>query len=698
VTVENLPLSPQPSDPDHAVHHGIIHKHVQVPTSAAVRYVTVDGNNANSGLSWGDSLADLNAAVDDLPAGGGTIYLGAGVYNGRWYIDKDDVTVIGAGRGTDGTVLRLPDGVDVPAQTLTISGDRAVVRNVRIDGNRANNADESDGYSDGIGVYADYTLVADCWITGARSHGYIVWGDPTGAHSNGTSRTVGRRLGNRLIGCVVEQTGNATNPRAAVDFATLNTNNPKPEGWVVAGCTIYQDTNALTCLTTHTSARGLIHGNTFYGRQRTISLHTQSEDITVTDNQFYADGSHTFCIQLLNGTRRITIANNRFSGRNWDQTNTNRYREAVWVASSDVTDVTIQGNVHHDPTSFADTALVLLAAGGRVQVLGNTLLGSTHNSAYFVRVGSGTPTTEQVKVRHNRGVNVAGVLSGAGAVDEFDNFGAGSGTATDSLVPNPESEPDGRILVTESGELVYTDLPSGNGGTVSAKNSIEVDDGDLQLVGDVPSPAADRYYGTNGTGTLGFHPVPEGGEGGGGGVDNLARLAADPSLGWRPGTYKTGATSIQLTAQTAGPNFIRFGRPLFVTESLTVDRIALSVVTAGVSGAEARLGIYSTDEYGRPQTLVADCGTVAVDSAGTKELTIDVQLGVGVYCAGVVSSDTYSYRAAQFQPPVDINVSGLNASMSWQATHTFGALPSSPTVIASTGTVNPPLITVRRQA
>jgi len=40
------------------------------------------------------------------------------------------------------------------------------------------------------------------------------------------------------------------------------------------------------------------------------------------------------------------------------------------------------------------------------------------------------------------------------------------------------------------------------------KNSIEDDSGSLQLVNDANSPGNDQYYGTNASGTKGFHPLP----------------------------------------------------------------------------------------------------------------------------------------------------------------------------------------------
>ncbi len=48
------------------------------------------------------------------------------------------------------------------------------------------------------------------------------------------------------------------------------------------------------------------------------------------------------------------------------------------------------------------------------------------------------------------------------------------------------------------------------GGASDVKNSLEIDSGALQLVGDALTPGADKYYGTNSSGTKGFFDVASG--------------------------------------------------------------------------------------------------------------------------------------------------------------------------------------------
>ena len=67
-----------------------------------------------------------------------------------------------------------------------------------------------------------------------------------------------------------------------------------------------------------------------------------------------------------------------------------------------------------------------------------------------------------------------------------------------------ETGPTGDTGVGETGPVGPTG-PEGFDGLVGVKNSIEIDDDDLQLVGDEDAPGANHYYGTNGAGDKGWY-------------------------------------------------------------------------------------------------------------------------------------------------------------------------------------------------
>lgn len=78
--------------------------------------------------------------------------------------------------------------------------------------------------------------------------------------------------------------------------------------------------------------------------------------------------------------------------------------------------------------------------------------------------------------------------------------GGGGGGQVDTIVPGPGVDVDS---TDPANPIVST----------RQKNSIEVDANELQLVGDEASPGNDEYYGTDGSGNKGFHPLPSPGTG-----------------------------------------------------------------------------------------------------------------------------------------------------------------------------------------
>jgi hypothetical protein len=124
--------------------------------------------------------------------------------------------------------------------------------------------------------------------------------------------------------------------------------------------------------------------------------------------------------------------------------------------------------------------------------------------------------------------------------------------------------------------------------------------------------------------------------------------------------------------------------PVYFHRSVTIDRIGLEVTTAAEAASTLRLGVYSDNGNLYPGLLIADCGTVASDSLGVKEITLsDLVIPAGVVWVGA---------AFQGQPAARANVrtisgappcAGVSASAGVSATNTGylnavgpGALPS----------------------
>ena len=85
--------------------------------------------------------------------------------------------------------------------------------------------------------------------------------------------------------------------------------------------------------------------------------------------------------------------------------------------------------------------------------------------------------------------------------------------------------------------------------------------------------------------------------------------------------------------------------PIFISESFTIDRIAVEVTTSAAS-ATVRLGLYSSVDS-VPSALIADFGTVDASTTGVKELTISQALTKGLIWGAYVCSNSSSVRLRQ---------------------------------------------------
>jgi hypothetical protein len=97
-----------------------------------------------------------------------------------------------------------------------------------------------------------------------------------------------------------------------------------------------------------------------------------------------------------------------------------------------------------------------------------------------------------------------------------------------------------------------------------------------------------------------------------------------------------GTTSTLSTATLVASRLFAF--PFIVPKTITLDRIAINVYTAGTGNA--RMGIYRNSEslglY--PDQLVLDSGEVSIASTGVKSVTINQQLTAGLYWLVIVSN------------------------------------------------------------
>ena len=88
----------------------------------------------------------------------------------------------------------------------------------------------------------------------------------------------------------------------------------------------------------------------------------------------------------------------------------------------------------------------------------------------------------------------------------------------------------------------------------------------------------------------------------------------------------------QQTGGGAGPN-VSYYQPMYITGSVTADRIAVYTGPTFSGTATIRLGIYNNDSAtGRPSTVLVDAGTVSVTASNSIfQITINQSLTAGFY-------------------------------------------------------------------
>ena len=85
--------------------------------------------------------------------------------------------------------------------------------------------------------------------------------------------------------------------------------------------------------------------------------------------------------------------------------------------------------------------------------------------------------------------------------------------------------------------------------------------------------------------------------------------------------------------------------PLQVPQTTTFDRIAISCTVAPAEEATLSMAIYTCPVDGSAPQLILDAGTLAFDTTGLKEITINQTLEPGLYFAARTADQAFTSRA-----------------------------------------------------
>lgn len=146
--------------------------------------------------------------------------------------------------------------------------------------------------------------------------------------------------------------------------------------------------------------------------------------------------------------------------------------------------------------------------------------------------------------------------------------------------------------------------------------------------------------------------------------------------------------------------FSRFYIPI----PLTINRMTANVTTAA-AGALIRLGIYTCDADGFPESLVLDAGTADASTTGIKDITVSQALNVGWYFYVYVgqstgASATVTRFLSDADPykliaPITSTITTFAPPYGYYQTGVSGALPSTTSLTGVDGLTTAPFVSSR---
>lgn len=425
--------------------------------SSAVASLNADGADYVN-TSTTSAQTTINSALSALGSTGGTVYLMEGTYiiDGSISI-PNNVTLIGSGSGT---VIKLKNSINADINgivaTDTTTGTGVTVTNLRIDGNKANNASGTqtgvyfNNMGGGNGSSARQgTKLNNLWISQLRSYGIMLENSNNGIISDNhlNASTMGIFIKN---GAYMTITGNlAQGNQQGIYAEPMNAS-------TISGNTFESNTN-YGVLISSTSYGNTVTANTFSNNGTAGLSLSYATDHTVSGNRFRNNGSATTNQAI---TLSSTATGNTITGNNVTDASatTNNYAIDVQDAGSTgnyFADNTLGGGSIHDlgtANTYANQVdengklINKSSAGTRVQT------GTNNASAFDVQNAAGTSALTVNTT--NNAVLVAGTLDTTTAT----TLNIGSTTAT-AITMGTTS---GNILTTVNGRALIKSTAGNN--------------------------------------------------------------------------------------------------------------------------------------------------------------------------------------------------------------------------------------------
>ena len=245
-------------------------------------------------------------------------------------------------------------------------------------------------------------------------------------------------------------------------------------------------------------------------------------------------------------------------------------------------------------------------------------------------------------------------------------------TIAESQVTNLVTDLAGKVPTSRT---ISTTAPLTGGGDLSANRTLAVSAGStssagvLQLTDSISSTSTTTAATPNAVKTA--YDLAD---------TKLLKYATSWQFKYRSTYWYESKNGASLTTGTYTQNRL-YCYPLFVQESITVDRLGVECTTA-VASTTWRIGIYNSDSNGVPSTVLLDAGTVDTSTTGLKTITVNQTLSAGLYfIAGVwqggASSPTmraYSSTSGNWAPIAGTSQQTTNINISYVLDSVSGAL------------------------
>jgi parallel beta-helix repeat protein len=283
-------------------------------------YNSIGNGNADFVCDGENDQVEIQQALDNLPSGGGSVYLREGTYNIGAPINLDNnAALIGSGTGT---LLYLANNVNANVLQAT-NCENLLVANMKIWGNRLNNTNSNGIYFDSV----TSSKIEGTWIKNCFNYGISLYSSSNNTITGNTC----------MVSCIYLDTSsnNTVSGNTCMgDYAGIYLNNSSNHNTITGNT--YQGNSVGICLYT-SSKHNTITGNTCQGNTFGIYLYILCNNNTVAGNTCQGNDIGI----LLDQADNNTFTGNTCSGNSWD---------GITSQSSDnntFTGNTVQGNGEH---------------------------------------------------------------------------------------------------------------------------------------------------------------------------------------------------------------------------------------------------------------------------------------------------------------------------------------------------------------